>query len=367
MAGLSGFSYYKEITIDNAYVDADIANFPVKVSIAADADIGGECRADGFDVQFANSDNSETLTFERLPGFTVASEQATGVFYVLVPTVATATDTVIRCYYGKAGATDVSSPENTFLAANGWSAVWHLEESTGPYLDATSNNNDTVGGTNPTQVTGKVGKGQDFEAGTPTFLYTASSTSLNIDADDDFTFSCWVNLESNDITQFIIRKQLTAPYYFFGLTSGSPYCQLYDGTDATTCTNWDAALGTGTWYHLVARCDRSESDGLQVIVNATLPAPYNSNPTSIDDLTNTTGLSIGSKTTDADNPFDGILDELRFSKVARPNAWIKFEYYNSKDGDLQSGYNQLTWGAETGGGGGPADSIHLIWTKQAQI
>jgi hypothetical protein len=107
MAGLSGFSYYKTITISKTNVSADVNNFPVFIPIVSDADIGAACRADGFDVQFANADNSAALTFERLTGFAVASGEASGDFYVLVPTVTTADDTVIRCYYGNAGASVV--------------------------------------------------------------------------------------------------------------------------------------------------------------------------------------------------------------------------------------------------------------------
>ena len=67
MAGLSGFGYYKTITISTTNVDADLTNFPVYIPIVNDADIGGECLATGYDIQFADSD-PEPFCFEHIAG-----------------------------------------------------------------------------------------------------------------------------------------------------------------------------------------------------------------------------------------------------------------------------------------------------------
>jgi len=39
--------------------------------------------------------------------------------------------------------------------------------------------------------------------------------------------------------------------------------------------------------------------------------------------------------------WDGIIDEVRISSIARTAAWIKFEYYNMAEAD-----NELTWWME---------------------
>ncbi len=360
MAGLSGFSYYKEITISHANVDADLSNFPAYVPIINDADIGGECLSTGYDVQFADVTNDNVLTFERLPGFAVTSGQANGDFYVLVPTVAGAANTIIRCYYGKAGASDASSPENTFLAANGWSAVWHLEEASDPYLDATSNDNDSYGGIYPVQVTGKIAKGQDFELASGHFFGINNSASLNMGT-SDFTISFWANKETWPY-DYVMRKGLaTVPMYCIYIgDDGTARTQIGDTVDFATCVDWDVALTTGTWFFVTIRCDRSETDGLQVIVNAVFPAPYKADPTAVGDMTSDIPLMIGARTDNGENSFDGILDEIRIAKTLRSDAWVKFDYYNSHDGHAAG--NELTWGAETAVEVGTATPIGLLLT-----
>ena len=356
MAGLSGFSYYKTITINNTQVNADLANFPVYIPIVNDADIGGECLSTGYDIQFSDVTNDNVLTFERLPGFAVTSGQANGDFYVLVPTVTYMSETVIRCYYGKAGASDASSPENTFLAANGWSAVWHLEEASNPYLDVTSNNNDSTAGTYPDQATAKVGKGQDFVYTSTEYISIPTSTSLNFGATDDITITAWVRLDTSTgaIKKIINKSNNDFPYYSweFGIRTDN-YITTAIGDDAgsVSCIDWDHELALATWYHVGMRCDRDNVAGFATIYNGTLnPSP--SNPTSIGDTTNTYACVIGARSGDVyDHNFDGIIDEVRISKTLRSDAWIKFEYYNSHDGHTGSPDNELTWGAEQSVGG----------------
>jgi hypothetical protein len=46
----------KKITISTTNVDATLADFPIKVQLDADADIGAVCNADGFDLRFTATD-----------------------------------------------------------------------------------------------------------------------------------------------------------------------------------------------------------------------------------------------------------------------------------------------------------------------
>ena len=60
---------------------SDLTDFPVEVPIVADADIGGECLASGFDIRFTAEDGVTLLSYER-ESFAVAGGAATGVFWV---------------------------------------------------------------------------------------------------------------------------------------------------------------------------------------------------------------------------------------------------------------------------------------------
>lgn len=345
MAGLSGFSYYKTITISNANVTADVANFPIYVPIVNDTDIGGHANGtNGFDVQFSNSDNSAVLSFERIYWNNPAGT-ANGDFYVLVPLVTTAAATVIRCYYGKAGESDLSAPTTVFNKdTNNWVAVWHLEESGSGYLDATANNNDSNAQTAPTRATGRAGYGQDFTRASSHYIRVATSTSLDIGT-SDFTVSWWLN--KHDTTDdAVISKMDGNGWSQFQGASGSGYkstCDIYDPDDSY-CESIEVSLNV--WHHIAFSCDRDNASGF--IPYADGIAGTATDPTaSVSTLASGEPLYLGCHY-GASYFLDGVLDEVRVSNTVRSAAWIKLEAKNMEEGHAAG--NELTWGGELSGG-----------------
>ena len=108
MPFLSGYTKRKKITISNTNVISDLSNFPLMVKITSDSDIGGVARSDGYDIRFTSSDGTTLLDYER-EIFSITSGSATGIFWVCIPTIASAASTDIYIYFGKADATDVST------------------------------------------------------------------------------------------------------------------------------------------------------------------------------------------------------------------------------------------------------------------
>jgi len=101
---LPGWPYCKRI--DLPIPTANLTDFPEKVPIIADADIGAECLASGYDIRFTAADGVTLLPYER-ESFAVAGGEATGIFWV--KTNVSMAGTYIWCYYGNAAATDVST------------------------------------------------------------------------------------------------------------------------------------------------------------------------------------------------------------------------------------------------------------------
>jgi hypothetical protein len=58
------FNYRKPVTIDAGSVTADLANFPVLVSLPSDADLAADARNDGYDIVFTASDGTTLLSHE---------------------------------------------------------------------------------------------------------------------------------------------------------------------------------------------------------------------------------------------------------------------------------------------------------------
>lgn len=102
----AGWQEYGRIYIKNPKGVA-VSNAPVCVRIDADTAIGALCRADGYDVRFADSDGTELAQYRK--SFSVSGGAATGEFWVKIPTLPAAGKT-IYCTYGNPDATNVSNP-----------------------------------------------------------------------------------------------------------------------------------------------------------------------------------------------------------------------------------------------------------------
>src|SRR3989344_8949848 len=173
---LTGWSYRKAITIDNANVDSDLTDFPLLVKITADADIGDGAQADGDDIRFTDSGGTTLLPYEEESWTGGGGDDATAIFWVKVSTVATAADSTIYAYYGKSEATDGQSATSVWYS--NFKGVWHLKE-TGTvttWADSTSNaNNGTNNGA--TATTGKVDGAGSFD-GTDDYVSVPHASSL---------------------------------------------------------------------------------------------------------------------------------------------------------------------------------------------
>jgi hypothetical protein len=96
-AWLSGWSYRKQITIDQTRVDSDLINFPVYIFLdpaRSGSGLASKIRDDGYDIRFTSSDGTTVLSYERESYFET-SGHSMGHFWVKVPVVSGIADTVI--------------------------------------------------------------------------------------------------------------------------------------------------------------------------------------------------------------------------------------------------------------------------------
>ena len=104
--GVAGWTYRKSITIDHTKVSADLASFPVLVSIT-DSNLASHARADGYDILFTDSGGSTKLNHE-IELYTSATGKL--VAWVNVPNVSSSVNTVLYMYYGNASASNQQNP-----------------------------------------------------------------------------------------------------------------------------------------------------------------------------------------------------------------------------------------------------------------
>ena len=332
----SNWSNYFEITSDNTLVDNANDNlvYSTDVHSAPPSGFWTTVQSDGSDVRVVNSAGDTAYSFE-IEEIDTTNENFT-VFWDS-QNLATGSDTTWRIYYGNSGAS-APADGDTLGTHNVWNAnyeaVYHLNESSGSTaFDSTSNNNDgTYQGNVPTQVTGVLGKAQDFD-GTDDLVEIPDTAALDLNT-SQFTMTAWINLDGTSETTIFGKwasgdsnqSWLWQAGVQFVAQAGSQTASTPD-TAATTNEEFRGARhDNGTVTHFLDG-STDGSDGSQ------------SQPQD----TNTTVRIAQQGSTE--NEADGIIDEARIVTTALSNNWISTEYNN------QSNAGFWTVGAEQSVGG----------------
>lgn len=217
-------------------------------------------------------------------------------------------------------------------------SYWDFEESSGTRYDLWGSNNltdnNTVG-----QGTGKIGNCADLEAGSSEHLSITDASQSGLDITGDFTFSFWVNLETNVATAspVIVDKWLGSGNqrsYLLKFLDNSGTDALYaclspDGTSgAGTCSyiDFSSDLSTSTWYHIVITYDASAGQ-VKLYRNGTLQNTGSSYPSSI---YNSTGDVWFFSENGSGGHFDGLVDEFGIWSRVLTTDEIS-DLYNSGD------------------------------------
>ena len=98
---------YKILTVSPTYVTADLSDFPLRVSITSDSDMGAVCHTNGYDVSFYTP--SGTLLPHERREWAITNGSVTAEFFVKCNLSTSGTQIVMQ--YGDASATtDLSQP-----------------------------------------------------------------------------------------------------------------------------------------------------------------------------------------------------------------------------------------------------------------
>ena len=334
----SNYAYRKQITVQDANIDSDLTDFPCLIAWDDDTDINtGVCQADLDDIRFY--DGSGNLLKYEVEWYEIDGTDSSARIWVKKPSLyasPSGTDNDVWLYYGYASATNGED------AANVWDAnfkcVLHLSEASGTLYDSTSNSNDFTAYNSPTYAqTGKVGNAMLFVRANSEYLSRAAAVVTVA----PLTLEAWFNCSDVANAQSVVAIGDTAGAVDYwdlrcqGNATGDPLRMwAYDATGTYAATT--SAYSASTWHYGVGREQSSSSrdvllDNASKGTNTTLKTPDSADNTSIGAL-KLSALYI---------PFDGYIDEVRISDVARSDAWVKFTYHNINEAD-----NELTWGAE---------------------
>jgi hypothetical protein len=285
-------------------------DFPLLVRLHRDFFDFKQAQAQGDDIRFSTS------TGVALPYQIEAWDAAQGVasIWVRVPTIKGNARQELKLYWGKAAAVSASSGPSVFNAANGYVSVWHMNEQVKDEVGTLDSKD--VG---TTATAGMVGPARHLAGRQGVFggdkipNYPAGSSSHTTEAwfraeKPNVTVLAWGNEQAQGkvVMHYRSPPHVSMDCYFSGanVKSSSP-------------------LSVSEWVHAVHTYRQGET---RIYINGVLDGT-NSGGTSLA-IKSPAKLWIGGWYNRYD--FDGDIDEVRISSVARSADWVKLEYENQK-------------------------------------
>src|SRR5437879_5863077 len=303
--------------------------------------------------------------------------------WVRIPVLRTQTSpnpsTRIWIYYGDSGVS--ASTECLIIPTNcagvwdtNYKGVWHLKETTGgigAIKDSTLNANN---GTSQTGTTlgdvGQIGNATKFDGATG-YINMLNPASLGITG--PITLEGWIRADTNqgsmDTPVTVIDKldNTNGGYSLFLSSSASTNSQLQmtaqNGGAADSLVSPSYTFTESTFQHVVGVWSPSPGT-MQIYINGTQVASGSAANGTIANVS--TAFNLGGQTTN--RSWNGALDEVRVSAVARDQDWIRTEF-NNLDGPGIIGAPNWSdvGGAGVAGSGPPGVNAVAVYNDELYI
>jgi predicted secreted protein len=347
------------ITLNTMASGANVATtqtgFPVLVRLTSSNFAFAEAKSGGLDIRFAKSDNTHIpYQIERWDNATSTAE-----IWLKADVLGNNNAPTITMYWGKSDAADSSSGNAVFGTANGFVAVYHLNEggigtrnnsAQGLYPGTPQNYTGTE------SVIGMMARGDSLGIAT----VTGDGIQLpNIDlTGKPITLSAWVKLHTTIVNQngalangwnnygkiisqpyYPTAAQVgVIPYHAFSLEMDGnqlgyltgPHVQIGIAANATT---WSTAvsltpLTADVWSYVAGTLSLGTNGQLQMYLNGTAD---NIPTTVVGSISNPNAqvTTIGYNAQSIER-FNGVIDEVRIENQARSADWIKLCYQSQK-------------------------------------
>ena len=305
------WAHRRRITIDSGMLAGDVTDFPVLVRIPA-ASLAGNIQSDCDDLRFIEADDVTPVAMEL--DTCGAGSGADTTVWIKRTLVQAASPHRLWLYYS-AGGNDVSNGAAVFGSSGaGYESVHHM----GVTADVTGNGHGLSAQGGPTVTAGQISQASNFD-GVDDY-YSLSNGDSDFDFTTTMSASAWVKVGAfTDQWQAILAKGDNAWRMHRGDTTngvgfGTTSSSVHDDLNGSTNVN------DGAWHHVAIVMDGAKKylyvDGIEDEQRAyTLTLQANSR-----------GVRIGMNQDASPNRFwEGQIDEVRISAVARSAAWISAE------------------------------------------
>ncbi|OEZ32285.1 DUF2341 domain-containing protein [Variovorax boronicumulans] len=310
------WAYRKPVTIDGGpqagAIGSDAGRVPVLVRLHTGNFKFEGVSETGADLRFVAGDDKTVLNhqieqFDPLLGIAL--------IWVDVPNVSAGTPQKLWMYYGNPKAPASGNGQRSFDPD--YTLVYHFAEGAVPPRDTTAYGNNGQTAAVPVEGT-VIGKGAQLGNGA---LMLPATPSLAVTAGGTLTFSAWIKPDSLGARQAIYARRDGAGELVVGIDQGVPFVQV-NGQRSTP----GQPVQAGQWAHLAVK---AEGDSVALYVGgrpavslaAKLPA-LNTAAALGADAPAAAPAAPGAAPAAGFAPFTGAIDEVRLSKVARPDALL---------------------------------------------
>lgn len=307
------WAFRKEITFDLSAAGAGIQGTPTDVPVLIRLSLGnfgyfGDTKPDGSDLRFVAGDDKTPLE-SHIERYDAQAQMA--FVWVRIPrlTGGAATDR-IYLYYGNKDAQAGAAAAGTYDTNQ--ALVYHFGPAAGSPQDSTAYKSEPSSFTAEVTSASLIGAGVKL-SGSQNIVVPATGAVRLVPA-QGLTMSAWVRVETAQTGAYVIELEDAGRALVLGIDGTTPFARWSGGGEQSVTVQGTAPLPTGEWHHLAIRAG---SGRITLVVDGVEAASAEAR---LAEMGGT--LTVGGSA-QASNAFNGELDELQVSNIARSTEWIQ--------------------------------------------
>jgi len=330
----SSWNSWVAITINHSYIDSTLTSFPVLVNITDS--IGDNCQASGQDIRFLKTDNVTQLDYE-IEKWVDGSDR---IVWAEIDSISDSVNTTFLMYYNNPTCSDGQNPAGTWNS--NYVGVYHMNDASGNIVDSTGTQNGVVNGTPGYRETGQFGWAIELDGVDEFFNITNDVYKM----ENNWCLEAWADCYNNSVIyQFLVYIGGSTANRMTKIQKDSDdaafdgvYFHSYNGDEHRYIKSDDAGVDIiDKWLYYGCIHDDDGANVMNTYINETLQTETSYA------IANNLGQGspfvawIGGS--DTINNWDGMIEEIRISKVVRNDAWRKASFHTAN-----LSYEFLTWG-----------------------
>ena len=327
-------------TFNSTYISGNLTDFPLKIWVSNSSGESGADLTPIFTELGNNSTKIAVTTSDMVTQCYVEvvswdSTNKTAELYTKVPIVTNATATMVYLYYD-----NLQSPNTAYVgtttstpAKNVWDssfmAVYHMNDgadNTAIY-DSTSNvrNGLKTGTYKTSMVDGIKGKAQYFNGTSMTI-----NLGADLSVDNDFLIESFVKLTNVRPGRYYLVQRLGSKYnYYINYDADGDGLLKFLIYDGSYIPNGYSTIAPDTNLDTGIALKRVKSSTLTLYLDGISNKQITDTTTG--SIVSSANTVIGNQYTTGEPYLTGLYNELRFSNIARSDAWIKLTNYSERD------------------------------------